>query len=257
VLGGGLFGRGLGCGGLGWGGLRGVGKGLINHGVEIGLGPLDLNKRGTLAAGGDDEDGGGVVNAGPAAQVGVGLYVGGKLALRIERKRQGDAVALGKLLSELAEQLGVVVEVGLIGKDLVAVFIAEGVALEVEPAGIDGGYGAPGMRGDEEVVANDGDVVLGGSRPNDGVGGAADRAFHINKFNDGYTCAGRRVERGGVHDMGSGRRCGELGLGHGAGEEKQRGDSQGEEQRCTVGTKANRRGKAKVSKHRYLTAPYE
>jgi hypothetical protein len=49
--------------------------------------------------------------------------------------------------------------------------------------------------GDEEVVADEGDFVLGGGGFNDGRGGGADRAFHVDEFDDGYARAGGRMKR--------------------------------------------------------------
>ena len=146
LFGGGLLGGRLCRGWLGWGG--GVCEGLINVPVELLVGSFDLDERSAFAACGDDEDGGGVVDAGALADVVVGLDVGGELALGVEGKRQGDAVGLGKLVSELPQQVRVVVEGGLISEDLVAVLFAEGLAFGVEPAGIDGGDGTPGVLGD-------------------------------------------------------------------------------------------------------------
>ena len=130
--------------------------------------------------------------------------------MRVEGEGQGYAVALSKLVSELAEQVRVVVEGSLVGEDLVAILVAEGLGFDIEPASVDGGDGAPSVGGDEEIVAYDGDLVLGGGRPDGGVGGAADGALHVNELDDGYANSGGRMEGGGVKNMSSGGRSAKL-----------------------------------------------
>src|ERR1035441_10520965 len=86
----------------------GVGEGLVDDLEKLRIGVLHLDKRSAFAAGGNDEDGWGLRDAGAPAQFAVGLDLRSQLALRIHGKGKGNAVALRELLSELAELVGVV-----------------------------------------------------------------------------------------------------------------------------------------------------
>lgn len=145
----------------------------------------------------------------------------------VDGEGEGDFVLLSERLRELAEEVGAVGERGLAGEDEVAILVAEGLAFGVKEAGVDGGVEAPGVHGEREIVADPGDVVGGRGFFEDGVGAAAVGALHVFKFDDGYAGASRGMEGGGVVDLGSGRRCAELGVG-GGGEEKRGGEGQGE-----------------------------
>ena len=124
----------------------------------------------------------------------------------------------------------------LVGEDVVAVIVAELLALGVEKAGIDGGLEAPGMVGQREVMAHPGDVVLGGGLHEVWVGGGADGALHVSEFDDSDAGAGGRLEGGGVVDL-RGLRRAELGVGGGRGEEQRgRDEGQGEMKAGTAGT---------------------
>ena len=119
----------------------------------------------------------------------------------------------GKLLRELLEIVGSL-DGGLVGEDLVAVVVAEGLAFGVEEAGVDGGLEAPVVLGQREVVADPGDVVFGGGVFEQGVGAGAVGALEVFKLDDGDASAGGRLEGGGVVDLGGIGRA-ELGVGRG------------------------------------------
>ena len=118
---------------------------------------LDLNVWRALAVRGNDENCGGVIDTGAAAKITVGLDVSGQLALWIDGERQSDAVTLGKLLSKFAEHNGSG-NGGLVGENLVAVFVAQRLALGIEPPGADRSVGTPRVIRDDEVVAYPGDL---------------------------------------------------------------------------------------------------
>ena len=86
-----------------------VGHGLVDELVELAA-VDDLDEGRALAVGGDDPDGGRVLDADALAEGVVGLHLGGQLALRIDGEGQGDAVALRELLGELGELAGVSME---------------------------------------------------------------------------------------------------------------------------------------------------
>jgi hypothetical protein len=64
----------------------------------------------------------------------------------------------------------------------------------VEPAGVDGGLAAPVVIGDEEVVADPGDVVSVGGLHEGGVGGGATGALEVVELDDGYAGSGGGME---------------------------------------------------------------
>jgi len=195
----GLFARGfLGDGGLGGG--RGVGDGLVDYRVKLLGGFHDLGEGSALAVGFNDKDGGGALDAGALGEGDVGVDIVGQLALGIDGEGQAEAVALGELLGEFGQRVGVV-DGALIGEDLVAVFVADGLAFRVEPAGVDGGVAAPVVIGDEKVVADPGDLVLGGSGFESGIGDSAGGALEVIELDDGDAGAGGGMERGGVEDL--------------------------------------------------------
>ena len=181
----------------------------------------------------------------------VGFDVGGKLALRVEGEGQVDAFAPGELFSEVAEDFGAG-DGGLVGEDGVAVLVAEGLALQVEPAGVDGGVEAPVVEGEREIVARPGNLVGGGGFFEEAVGVGAVGALEVFEFDDGYARAGGRTERGGVVDLGSAGWRGELGVG-GGGRGEKRGGGKGQEQAGAIG---DGMGVAKETKHGDWTAPY-
>jgi len=169
-----------------------VGDGLIDELVE--LGAVDyFDKRSALAVGGDYPDGGGVLDADALAEGVVGFDFGGKLALRIDGEGNGNALAFGEFVGEVVEDVEAG-DGGLIVEDGVAVFVAEGFAFQVKPAGVHGGLKAPGVEGEREVVTDPGDFVLGGGLLEQGVGVGAVGAFHVFEFNDGHAGAGGRAQ---------------------------------------------------------------
>jgi hypothetical protein len=107
----------------------------------------------------------------------------------------------GELLRELLELVGGL-DGDLVGEDGVAVLVAEGLAFGVEEAGVDGGLEAPVVLREREVVADPGDVVLGGGVFEERVGAGAVGALEVFKLDDGDASAGRRLEGGGVVDLG-------------------------------------------------------
>jgi hypothetical protein len=158
-----------------------------------------------LAAGGDHPDGGGVLDADALAEGVVGFYLGGEPALGIDGEGHGDAFALGELVGEVVEDFEGS-DGGLVGKDGIAVLVAEGLGLEVEPAGVDGGVEAPGVEGQREVVADPGDLVFGGSFFEERVGASAVRALEVFKLDDGDARGSRRTQGRGILHLGILRR---------------------------------------------------
>ena len=112
---------------------------------------------------------------------------------------------LGEVLSELAESIESG-DGGLAGEDGVTIIVAEFFAFSVEEAGVDGSLEAPGMEREREVVADQGNVVLGCGLSEEGVGVGAVRALHVFEFDDGDAGAGGGFDRGGVADGSGGRR---------------------------------------------------
>lgn len=176
------------------------GEGLINCGEELGLGVADLDEGSSLAVGGHDEDGWGERDAGSAGEFVVGLDGGRQSTLGIDREGQRDSVGGGEALRELLE-LVEGLNGGLIGEDGVAIIVAEALAFLVEPTGVDSSGGAPNVPGDENIVANPGDAVLGGGLHEQGIGGSAGWALEVTKLDDCHARAGGRMERGGVMDL--------------------------------------------------------
>jgi hypothetical protein len=79
---------------------------------------------------------------------------------------------------------------GWLAKTGIAIFVAEGLGFGVEPAGVDGCLKAPRVEGQGEVVADPGDVVLGGGLEDEGVGAGAVGALEVFKFDDGDAGSG-------------------------------------------------------------------
>ena len=199
----------------------GLGEGLVDELEELAA-VDDLDEGRGVSGVGDDPDGGGVLDADALAEGVVGFDFLGEAAHGIDGEGQSDAVGGGEALREVLELAGGF-DGDLVGEDLVAIVVAEGFAFGVEEAGVDGGLEAPGVLGEREVVADPGDVVLCGGLFEEGVGLGAVGALHVFELDDGDACAGRRLEGGGVVDLGGGRRA-ELGAG---GDGEQRGEGQG------------------------------
>lgn len=197
----------------GGGGCLGVGEGLVDELEEFGA-VDDFDEGGAFGVGGGDPDGRGVFDADALAEGVVGFDEGGEVALGVDGEGQDDLVIVCELLRELAQDIerG---DVGLVGEDGVAVFIADLLGLGVKPAGIDGCLEAPGVEGQREVVADPGDVVLGGGLFEQRVGAGAVGALHVFEFDDGDAGSGGWLEGGGIVDLGGGRRgrAAELGMG--------------------------------------------
>ena len=181
-----LFRRLAACGGLL---AADFGHGLVDELVEAAaVDDFDEGRR--VGGGGDDPDGGGVLDADALAEGVVGFDFCSQLAHGIDGEGQGDAVLRGKLLRELLEIAGGL-DGGLVGEDLVAIVVAEGLAFGVEEAGVDGGLEAPVVLREREVVADPGDVVFGGGVFEEGVGAGAVGALEVFKLDDGDASAGR------------------------------------------------------------------
>ena len=178
----------------------------------------DLGVGRCVASAGDDPDGRRVLHTDAHAEIDVGLDFAGKLAHGIDGEGQRDAVALGELLRPGVE-VGERFDRHLVGEDVIAIVVAQLYALGVEEACVDGCLTAPDMAGNKKVVANPGNLILGGCSHELRVGLSAQRAFEIVKLHDGDFCAGGRLESGRVVDR-CGRRRAELGMGHGAGESR-------------------------------------
>jgi len=105
----------------------------------------------------------------------------------------GEVVAFGVGLSELG-QLSRSLNRALVGKDIVAIIVAEFLAPGLEPAGVDRRIEAPVVERKREIVADPGNVVLVCSFFEQRVGIGAVRALHVCKFDDGHACAGGRAQ---------------------------------------------------------------
>jgi len=136
-VGGGLFGRrsrGLlrgRSGGSGFG-RGGVDEGLVDELEELAA-VDDLDEGRALGVGGDDPDSGSMFDADALAERVIGLDQFGQLALGIDGEGQGEVAAGGKLFSEIAQDIRAD-DRGLIRKDLVAILVAQNLAVGVEPA---------------------------------------------------------------------------------------------------------------------------
>ena len=192
------------------------GEGLVDE-LEEAAAVDDFNVGRSAGCAGDDPDGGGVLDADAVAESLVVFDQLREAAHGIDGEGQGDAVAGGEALRELLKLVGGF-DGGLVGEDLVAIVVAEGLAFGVKEARVDGGLEAPVVHGEREVVADPGDVVFGGGLNEERVGAGAVGALEVIKLDDGDACAGRRLEGGGVVDRRGGRRA-ELGVSCGCGEE--------------------------------------
>jgi len=199
----------------------GFGEGRVDE-LEEAAAVDDFNERRSVGGAGDDPDGGGMLNADALAEGVVGFDFLRETAHGIDGEGQGDTVSGGEALGELLELVGGF-DGDLVGEDLVAIVIAEGLTLGVEETGVDGGLEAPVVLGEREVVANPGDVVFGSGLFEEGIGVGAVGALEVFKLDDGDASAGRRLKRGGVVHLGGGRRA-ELGVGGGRAEEERGGD---------------------------------
>ena len=133
----------------------GVGDGLVDHLEELAA-VNDLDEGRSLAVGGDHPDGRRVLNADALAQCVVGLDQAGELALGIDGEGQCEPAALGERFSVLG-QIAAGIDGDLVGEDVVAIVVADLLALGVEPAGVDRRVEAPVMEGEREVVADPGE----------------------------------------------------------------------------------------------------
>ena len=107
-----------------WRASSGLGESLIDCCEELSLRVGDFDEGRALAVGGDDEDGRGLLDAGPKAELDVGLDSGRQFALRIDREWKRHRVGGGKALRELLELVAGFDGV-LIGENVVAVIVAE------------------------------------------------------------------------------------------------------------------------------------
>ena len=188
----------------------GFGEGLIDH-LEEAAAVYYLDEGRGVSGVGDDPDGGGVLDADALAEGPVGFDFVSQFAGGIDHEGQGDAVRGGEVLGELLE-LGGGFDGDLVGENRVAVVVAKGLASGVEVARVDGGLEAPVVLREREIVADPGDVVFGRGLFEEGVCAGAVGALKVFKLNDGDASAGRRLEGGGVVDLG-GIGLAELGVG--------------------------------------------
>jgi len=240
-------------GGLPGRGGAGVGEGLVEHLVELAA-IDDLDEGRAFGAGGDHPDGGGVLDADALAEGVVRLDRRSELALGIDGEGQGDTVALSELLRELA-QGGGADDGDLVGEDLVAVLVAEGLGAGVEPAAVDRRLKAPVVHGKREIVAQPGNLVLGDGLFEEGVGAGAVGALHVRELDQGDAGAGGRTEGGGVMYLGSGLRCAELGMEAGCGYGQKGGGGKAEEKAGPLNMSGDAMCKGKKTRHSGWTAP--
>ena len=166
---------------------------LVDELVELGL-VGDLDEVGAVRPGTDDEDGGREAYAGTLAELIIRFNRLGQLSLRIQIERERDTVAACELASELAEHHRVVDGV-LIREKLIAIFISQRFALAVEPARIDGCDAAPVVRGNQEVVANPGNLVGGCGLHQKRIGLGASGTLQVTELDDGNARARRGFQR--------------------------------------------------------------
>lgn len=189
----------------------GIDQGLVNKLIE--LAAVDyFDERSTFTVSGDDPNGRRVFNADALAESVVCLDGSKQFALGIDGKGQSDFAVGGKFAGERAERIEIR-DGGLIGKDGIAIFIAELLAFFVEPASIDGCLHAPGMEGQREVVAYEGDFVVCFGLAEEGIGACAVGALHVGEFDDGDAGTRGRFECAGVMYLRATRRSSELGQG--------------------------------------------
>jgi hypothetical protein len=177
-----------------------LGEGLIDCCEKLSLRVGDLDEGRTLTVRSHDEDGRGLRDAGLNAELAVGLDCSRQFALRIDREWEPDSVGGGEVLRELLE-LVAGFDGDLIGEDLVAIVVADGLAFGVEEAGVDGGDWAPDVARYEEVVADPGDSVFGCGLHEHRIGGGAGWALEVIKFDDCHTRSGGRMEGGTIEDL--------------------------------------------------------
>src|SRR5512146_1462362 len=178
-----------------WRGGRGAvrGHGLRNIAIEVAFNVGNPRIGRALLAGGHDEHRWSLNDSGAAAQCGVGLDRGRQLALRVDIGGQANAATLGKLLREKA-QLVERFDGGLIGENLITVILTEFWALCIEPPGIDRCQWAPDVPGNQKVVTNPRDLVLGHCLHDRGIGATARRALEVGKLNNRDAGPGRRTK---------------------------------------------------------------
>jgi len=223
----------------------GISNGLIDDPVKILVNAQNFGVTRPLATSGHDENGGCVVNADALAEFLVGLDCGCKLALRVNGEGQRKMVAGGKLRGELAQHAGAD-DGALIGKDSVAILVTQGLAVEVEPAGIDRSRNAPSVIGKRKVMANPGNLVSGRGRFDDGIMCATERAFKVRKLDDGHTSTGWRPEGRGVMHLGF--RRAKLGVDTG-GSDKKRDRGEAEQKAAPHPKNGKSTGKGKRMRH--------
>ena len=223
------------------------GHGLVNELIEAAA-VYDFNEGRSVGGAGDDPNGRGVLDADALAERVVGFHFFGQVAHGIDGEGQGDAVLGGPFLRELLEIAGSL-DGRLIGEDVVAIVVAEGLAFGVKEAGVDGGLEAPVVLREREVVADPGDVVFGGGVFEEGVCAGAVGALEIFKLDDGDASAGGRLEGGGIVDLGGIGRA-ELGVSRGG---DQRGEGEGERKAGEVPAQGEM--KAAETMHGVWTAP--
>jgi hypothetical protein len=177
-----------------------VGQGLIDSVVEIAIRIENLRVMSAIRVCADDKDRGCCVDSHPLAKISVCLHSGLKFALRIEGHWQADPVALRKLLRELVERDDVV-DGRLVGKDLIAILIAESFASGVEPARSHRGVAAPVVVGNQEVMTYPRNFVSGGRLLENGIEMSASGAFKIVELDDRNASTSRRLECGRVQHL--------------------------------------------------------
>ena len=227
----------------------GFGEGRIDE-LEKAAAVEDFNEGRGVGGVGDDPDGGSVLDADALSEGVVVFDLLGEAAHRIDGEGQGDAVGGGEALRELLELVRGL-DGDLVGENLIAVVVAEGLAFGVEEAGVDGGLEAPVVHGEREVVTDPGDVVLGGGLFEEEVGVGAVGTLEVFKLDDGDACAGWRLEGGGVVHVGGGRRA-ELGV---CGDGEQSGGDQGECRDWAGEIPAREETEAEETMHGVWTAP--
>ena len=133
----------------------------------------------------DDPDGWGVFDADALAEIAVIFDKLREPTHGIDGKGQGDSVLGGEALRELLEIDGGL-DGNLVGEDLVAVVVAEGFALGVKEAGVDGGLEAPVVLRERKVVTDPGNVLFCGGVFEERVGAGAVGALKVFKLDERY-----------------------------------------------------------------------
>ena len=173
----------------------------------------------------DDPDSRCVVDACTLAEGLVRFDCSSEGALRIDGEGQrAYFVVVGEFLCELAQNRECGYS-GLVGEDLIAVFVTESFGFAVEPAGVDGCLLAPCVVREREVMPDPGNLVLTYGLTQQRIDVAADGTLHVSELDDGNADTSGWLEGGGVTDLG---RAG-CGLSGGGGQEAEGKKSRGSE----------------------------